>query len=213
MEEEEIEMAVEAAPKLPQSEAIMEAIIKSTKPLPISPDNGRGFSTPGQFSRLLQRLSDCLVPWKWMRWLSWISLLGAFAARIVLLQRHFFAAYIMAIYVLNQTILFLSPATEDEDDPKLARSNSGEYRPFVRALSEFRLWARGAMATVAAMAVTCFDACDIDVDGRALLIYFTVLFALTMKQQIVHMIRHGYVPWSGRKPRPKTKVDRETMDV
>mmetsp|Transcript_104597 Transcript_104597/g.337280 ORF Transcript_104597/g.337280 Transcript_104597/m.337280 type:complete len:211 (-) Transcript_104597:77-709(-) len=210
MEDEEAAMSGNfEAPKLQQSEAIMEAIIMSTKPLPISPDDGRGFTTPGQYALLLQRISDRLVPWKWTRWLSWASLLATFCTRIVLLERHFFAAYVLAIYVLNQIILFISPSTEDEDLPMAP--TGGEYRPFVRALSEFRLWARGALATAAALAATLFDTFDLDVDGRALTLYFAVLFVYTMKQQIIHMVRHGYVPWSGSKPRARPKG--EAMNV
>lgn len=199
---------IEVIPKLPQAEAIMEAIIKSSKPLQISRDDGRGFSTP---SALLQRLSDSLVPWKWLRWLSFTSVLAAFVARVALLERHFFAAYVLAIYVLNQLMLFLSPASED-DDVRPAPTGV-EYRPFVRALSEFRLWIRGFLATSAALAATFVDSLDMDVDGCALALYFAVLFVYTMKQQIFHMIRHGYVPWSGRKPRPKASKAEKGLDV
>merc|ERR1711879_527846 len=100
----------------------------------------------------------------------------------------------LAIYMLNQLLLFMSPATEDDGLP--ASTQCGEYRPFVRALSEFRLWSRGFLSTSAALVVTFIDDFDIDVDGRALLLYFTLLFVYTMKQQIVHMYQNGYVPWN-----------------
>merc|ERR1712039_1063088 len=125
--------------------------------------------------------------------------MGCFIARIISLQRHFFAAYMLAIYVLNQGMLFLSPATDDDNLGNLPKG--GEYRPFVRALSEFRLWARCAAGIVCAFVATFFDDIDVDVDGRLLAIFFFVIFLYTMKQQLVHMVRYGYVPWSGSKPR------------
>eukprot|EP00930_Biecheleria_cincta_P064190 TRINITY_DN49742_c0_g1_i1.p1 TRINITY_DN49742_c0_g1~~TRINITY_DN49742_c0_g1_i1.p1 ORF type:complete len:231 (-),score=49.12 TRINITY_DN49742_c0_g1_i1:76-741(-) len=197
----EAAIAAEAAStvKLPQSEAIMEAIIRSSKPLNIGPDDSSG-ALFKRWNLALQQVSDALVPYFWCRWLSFGTLVLLFAARVASIERHFFAAYALAIYVLNQVLLFLSPATEDDGLP--ASTQCGEYRPFVRALSEFRLWCRGALATVVALVATYVDDLDIDVDGAALLFYFALLFLYTMKQQISHMIKYRYVPWN----RPKKKA-------
>merc|ERR1712217_1019699 len=100
-------------------------------------------------------------------------------ARISTLQRHFFAAYMLAIYVMNQGMLFLSPATDDDDLAKYPKG--GEYRPFVRALSEFRLWVRCSCAIVCAFAATFFDDVDLDVDGKILALFFFLIFLYTMK--------------------------------
>lgn len=196
-------------PKLQQSEAIMEAIIRSTKPLPIGPPQDDRFS-PAWLELQLQRVSDRLVPWWWLRWLSLTGLLGCFIVRVVLIERQFFAAYALAIYILNQLLLFLSPATEDDGLPMAPVGV--EYRPFARALSEFKLWARGSAATAVALVATFLDICDLDVDGSALALYFVVLFVYTMKQQIVHMYTHGYVPWSSPK-KTKKRVEHEKLDV
>merc|ERR1712039_627793 len=123
------------------------------------------------------------------RWLTCVAMVCCFIARMGSLQRHFFATYMLAIYVLNQGMLFVSPATEDDDLAKLP--TGGEYRPFVRALSEFRLWVRCALAVVCAFTATLFDDIDLDVDGRLLALFFFFIFLYTMKQQIVHMVRHG----------------------
>lgn len=207
----EDEEAAEAAKvvKLPQSEAILEAIIKSSKPLPIGPKEDQGYCSSAWFDRQLTLLSDRLVPWHRCRWLSFATLLAAFAFRIAEIERQFFAAYVLAIYILNQFLLFLSPATEDDDLP--AGPRGAEYRPFVRALSEYRFWSRGILATAAAMLVSFFDDFDLDVDGWALALYFGLLFIYTMKQQIFHMIKYGYVPWNPPKRRRAEKD--ESMDV
>lgn len=199
------------APKLQQSEAIMEAIIRSTNPLlpGVGPPQDDRFS-PAWLQLQLQRVSDRLVPWWWLRWLSLTGLLSCFIVRVVLIERQFFAAYALAIYVLNQLLLFLSPATEDDGLPMAPAGV--EYRPFARALSEFKLWARGFVATAAAFVATFLDICDLDVDGSALALYFVVLFGYTMKQQIVHMYTHGYVPWSSGK-KTKKRVEHEKLDV
>lgn len=44
--------------------------------------------------------------------------------------------------------------------------------------------------------MTFFDLFNIPVFWPILLVYFLALFGLTMKKQIAHMRKHGYVPWS-----------------
>eukprot|EP00933_Yihiella_yeosuensis_P070435 TRINITY_DN7853_c2_g2_i1.p1 TRINITY_DN7853_c2_g2~~TRINITY_DN7853_c2_g2_i1.p1 ORF type:complete len:222 (-),score=34.41 TRINITY_DN7853_c2_g2_i1:96-761(-) len=194
----------ERAVKLPQSEAILEAIIRSSKPLPIGGEDERVLGSAEWFSRQGTLLSDQLVPWFRTRWFSFITFMGCFIARIVLIERHFFCAYVVAIYILNQLLLFISPATEDDDLP--AGPRSSEYRPFVRALSEFGLWWRGFLTTIVGLVVTFFDDFDVEVDGRALFFYFWLLFAWTMKQQVFHMIKYRYVPWN---PPKRRKLEKE----
>lgn len=188
--------AMEEQVRLPQTEAIMEAIIRSSKPLPI----GGGDDAGSAFASLqmpLRRLADRLVPLFYSRWVVFFVLLAALVARIAMIQRHFFTVYIVAIYILNQALLFVSLATDDEDSPSRPASDaSGEYRPFVRALSEFRLCCRGVFAFAGALAVSFVDDFDLDVDVQFLLCFFVVLFGYTMKQQISHMAKHGYVPWN-----------------
>ena len=43
---------------------------------------------------------------------------------------------------------------------------------------------------------TCFDAFDLPVFWPILLMYFILLFILTMRRQIQHMIKYRYVPWN-----------------
>jgi len=208
MGEEEIGGSIDP-PKLPQTDAILEAIIKSKKALPIELESGRGFSAPtSSLTLTLQGCADALVPWKKVRWISFATCVAAFLVRVVTLERHFFVAYMLSIYVLNQFILFLSPAMDD-DELEAHPPSSAEYKPFVRAMSEFQFWLRSALFTMGAFVATFVEAFDLDVDGRVLMLYFTVLFLYTMKQQVFHMIRYSYVPWSGRKPRAKlSKADR-----
>jgi hypothetical protein len=48
--------------------------------------------------------------------------------------------------------------------------------------------------------MTFFEVFDVPVFWPILLLYFFVLFFVTMKRQIKHMIKHRYVPWSFGKP-------------
>jgi len=47
-----------------------------------------------------------------------------------------------------------------------------------------------------ALFLTFFSLFDVPVFWPILLIYFIVLFVLTMKRQIKHMLKHKYLPFS-----------------
>ena len=47
-----------------------------------------------------------------------------------------------------------------------------------------------------AVVMSFFDVFDIPVFWPILLLYFIVLFFITMKRQILHMVKYRYVPWS-----------------
>ena len=70
------------------------------------------------------------------------------------------------------------------------------YRPFARRLPEFKFWYACTRSTVIAFFMTFFEVFDVPVFWPILLLYFIVLFFITMKRQIRHMIKHRYVPWS-----------------
>lgn len=53
-----------------------------------------------------------------------------------------------------------------------------------------------AKATAMSILLTFFDIFDVPVFWPILLFYFLVLFGLTMKKQVAHMRKFGYVPWS-----------------
>tara|TARA_B100000795_G_scaffold146822_1_gene110020 strand:+ start:130 stop:378 length:249 start_codon:yes stop_codon:yes gene_type:complete len=51
--------------------------------------------------------------------------------------------------------------------------------------------------------LSLFKIFDVPVFWPILLLYFFALFFLTMKRQITHMRKHGYVPWSFGKAKHK----------
>jgi hypothetical protein len=51
-------------------------------------------------------------------------------------------------------------------------------------------------AVLTAFLMTFFEVFNVPVFWPILLLYFIVLFFITMKRQIKHMIKHKYVPFS-----------------
>ena len=65
-----------------------------------------------------------------------------------------------------------------------------EYRPFARRLPEFKFWMACARGVCTALVMTFFSVFDVPVFWPILLMYFGVLFFMTMKRQIMHMYKH-----------------------
>ncbi|KAH7489117.1 Protein RER1 [Phytophthora ramorum] len=113
------------------------------------------------------------------RWGVALGLLALYLVRVFYLNAFHIVTYGLGIYLLNLFIGFLSPQVDMESDgPLLPHKQSEEFRPFTRRVPEFQ-----------------FCAFDVPVFWPILLIYFIVLFSLTMKRQIKHMWKHNYVPW------------------
>jgi hypothetical protein len=67
-------------------------------------------------------------------------------------------------------------------------------------------------ATVIAMGLTLFSFFDIPVFWPILLVYFVTLLALTMRNQIAHMIKYRYVPFSWGKAKYAGKGKKPAVD-
>lgn len=80
------------------------------------------------------------------------------------------------------------------------QATDDEFRPFIRRLPEFKFWLSATQAVVISLFCTTSSAFDIPVFWPILLMYFCILFTITMRRQIKHMIKHRYVPFDlGRK--------------
>lgn len=158
-----------------------------------------------------QILLDSITPHWAARWTFSVILLFIFMLRIVLAQGWYIICYGLSIYYLNLFIGFLSPRIDpafqsggenDLDDPTdsdvgpmLPTNANDEFRPFIRRLPEFKFWLSATKATLVSLFLTCFEVFDLPVFWPILLIYFILLFISTMRQQIKHMVKYGYVPW------------------
>merc|ERR1711991_99458 len=123
-----------------------------------------------------------------------------FFVRIYVAEGFYIVCYALFIYLLNVFIHFITPkANPDTDGPILPQGTEDEFRPFERKLPEFKFWWACVRATIIAFLFTITRVTDIPVYWPILLIYFIVLFALTMKKEITKWIQLGYVPWSRKK--------------
>ncbi|KAI0687428.1 retrieval of early ER protein Rer1 [Cytidiella melzeri] len=168
-----------------------------------------------KLQRQYQQLLDKVTPFAMYRWLATLGILGIFLLRIIFAQG--VICYAHAIYLLNLLLAFLQPKfdpslQEDlladdieeggEEMQSLPSQRDDEFRPFVRRLPEWQFWLSSTRATVIALFCTFSQAFDVPVYWPILVMYFFVLFALTMRRQIQHMIKYKYVPFDiGRKQR------------
>lgn len=156
-----------------------------------------------------QELLDRVVPYVRERWISFGSLLVIFVLRIVFSQGWYIVCYALGIYLLNLFLAFLTPKFDPSLEQELRSSNleegaddlEDEFKPFIRRLPEFRFWLNATRATVASLIATFFTILDIPVFWPILVLYFIILFLLTMRKQIQHMIKYKYLPFDFGKAR------------
>ncbi|KAJ9567530.1 hypothetical protein OSB04_003496 [Centaurea solstitialis] len=139
-------------------------------------------------SQRYQYLLDKSTPFVLHRWIGFGLIFFIYLLRVFIVQGYYVITYGLGIYILQLFISFLSPQVDPEfqDDPHHALPTHGseEFRPFVRRLPEFKFWIF-----------------DVPVFWPILLFYWMVLFVATMRRQIMHMIKHRYVPFSFGKRR------------
>ena len=147
-----------------------------------------------QYQHFLDKTVIHLIP----RWIAAAALLALFWIRVWFAGSHHIVTYGLHIYLLNLLIGFLSPAIDPEqaDGPMLPTTSDEEFRPFSRRLPEFKFWYSCFRGTLISVLMTFFSMFDVPVFWPILLGYFVALFALTMRRQIAHMIKHRYIPWS-----------------
>ncbi|KNC73800.1 hypothetical protein SARC_13643 [Sphaeroforma arctica JP610] len=100
-------------------------------------------------------------------------------------------------------IAFLSPRfepssqmEEEDDGPSLPTNADEDFKPFVRRLPEFKFWLSAMKGVFTAIFCSFFKVFDVPVFWPILVLYFLILFTVTMKRQIKHMVKHKYLPWN-----------------
>ena len=158
-------------------------------------------------SRVCQTLLDQTTPFIVPRWSAVLVFYAIFWIRIIAIQGWFIICYALAIYHLNLFIAFLTPNIDPglrgsgfdddgSDGPLLPDKNNQEFRPFQRRLPEFKFWYSTIKAIIIAFCTTFFEAFNVPVFWPILVMYFFILFFLTMKRQIAHMIKYKYLPFT-----------------
>ncbi|KAI8146201.1 Golgi membrane protein [Fennellomyces sp. T-0311] len=156
--------------------------------------------------RRWQRILDDTTPHVQYRWIGTAVLLVLFILRILYAQGWYIITYALGIYLLNLFLAFLTPKfdpsveldtqeTEMEEGPSLPTKADEEFKPFIRRLPEFKFWYSATKATTIALFCSFFSIFDIPVFWPILLVYFCILFAITMRRQIKHMIKYKYIPF------------------
>lgn len=136
------------------------------------------------------------------RWLAFVVLAAIYVVRVYSIVGFYIVSYGLGIYILNLLIGFLSPQADPEmEGQSLPTKRSDEFKPFIRRLPEFKFWYSITKAFCIAFAMTFFSIFDVPVFWPILLFYWIVLFMLTMKRQILHMVKYKYVPFSVGKQR------------
>ncbi|KAK4745712.1 hypothetical protein SAY87_012024 [Trapa incisa] len=150
------------------------------------------------FSRLFQYYLDRSTPHMVERWLGTLATVMIYVLRVFFVQGFYIVSYGLGIYILNLLIGFLSPKVDPElealDGASLPTKGSDEFKPFIRRLPEFKFWYAITKAFCIAFLMTFLSVFDVPVFWPILLVYWIVLFILTMKRQILHMIKYKYVP-------------------
>ncbi|KAG9148171.1 hypothetical protein Leryth_014094 [Lithospermum erythrorhizon] len=153
-----------------------------------------------ELSQMFQHYLDKTTPHSLYRWIGTFVLASVYAFRTYYIQGFYIVSYGLGIYILNLLIGFLSPLVDPEmehsDGPSLPTKGSDEFKPFIRRLPEFKFWYAITKAFFVAFAMTFFSIFDVPVFWPILLCYWIVLFVLTMKRQIMHMIKYKYVPFN-----------------
>lgn len=122
-----------------------------------------GMSTPSgaSGSPALQQYKlwlDKSTVWINTRWAVLGALGFLFCLRVIWAQGWFISAYAWGIYLLSLFVSFLTsqkdPITDTYILPVAGGADPGEYRPFLRKLSEFAFWHQATIATTIALFTT-----------------------------------------------------------
>eukprot|EP01071_Lankesteria_metandrocarpae_P003107 Lankesteria_metandrocarpae@DN2764_c0_g1_i1.p1 len=165
-----------------------------------SANNSEG-SFPSRMSTSIGRLifvySDKTTTYVKTRWVALLFSFVGLVARVFHVKGFYVVLYAWAIYLLNLGIGFVSPQFDSESEAYiLPVRDSDEYRPFQRRIPEFQFWSSAMRATMFSLFLTLFSMFDLPVFWPILLIYFILLFTMTVKNQVAHMVKHKYVPFS-----------------
>ncbi|CAJ2509827.1 Uu.00g057270.m01.CDS01 [Anthostomella pinea] len=160
-----------------------------------------------KLQRQYQALLDKATPHVLYRWIGTGVALSFFFLRVFFAQGWYIVAYALGIYLLNLFLAFLQPKFDPSNDMLdnemedgsaggLPTKSDEEFRPFIRRLPEFKFWHEATRAITIAFLCSWFEIFNVPVFWPVLVMYWIILFVLTMRKQIQHMIKYRYVPFS-----------------
>ncbi|KAM0793125.1 hypothetical protein ACM66B_000603 [Microbotryomycetes sp. NB124-2] len=175
------------------------------------------FESVKHYNRRYQILLDRTTPHTVQRWAATTGFFVLFWIRILWIQAFYIVVYalgflqpkfdpsLQAADVGEADVVDGAPglptsASQAAQQSSYDQMQDGEFRPFIRRLPEFKFWYAATKAIVISLAATLFPVFDVPVFWPILLVYFCVLFTITMRRQIAHMRKYKYVPFDiGRK--------------
>ena len=162
-----------------------------------------------------QKYVDQSVPHTFNRWVGFGVVLVLFLLRIIYVQGWYIICYVLGIYLF---LAFLTPKFDPslEQEMKNESIEEGlpeeeqvpedeEFKPFIRRLPEFKFWYNATRATALSLFLSFWPIFDIPVFWPILLMYFLILFALTMRKQIQHMVKYKYLPFDFGKTKYRSR--------
>ncbi|KAM0334378.1 hypothetical protein ACHAQA_001404 [Verticillium albo-atrum] len=173
------------------------------EPSPFAAVSAQGTKIQRQYQALL----DQSTPYVLYRWIGTGLCVVAFFLRILLAQGWYIVAYALGIYLLNLFLAFLQPKfdpsneaidneMEDGSVGTLPTKQDEEFRPFIRRLPEFKFWYWATRAICIGFVCSWFEVFNVPVFWPVLVMYWFMLFVLTMRKQIQHMVKYRYVPFT-----------------
>ncbi|KAI8379576.1 RER1 protein [Radiomyces spectabilis] len=184
-------------------------VLETMNDIPAESSEGAAANFLAQKSALerqFQHYLDQSTPYTQYRWIGTVVLMLLFLLRVVFAEGWYIVCYALGIYILNLFLAFLTPKfdpamemdtqeNEVEEGPTLPMKADEEFKPFIRRLPEFKFWYSVTKATTIAFVCSFFRIFDIPVFWPILLVYFCILFAITMRRQIRHMVKYKYIPF------------------
>jgi hypothetical protein len=158
-----------------------------------------------KYGKIYQAYLDKSTPYTQYRWIGTGVLFLLFGLRIIFAQGWYIVAYSLGIYLLNLFLAFISPKFDpsleqdegmEDGTSNLPSKENDEFKPFVRRLPEFKFWYSATKAITIGFVCSFFVIFDLPVFWPVLVMYWIILFALTMRRQIQHMIKYRYVPFT-----------------
>ncbi|KAK5664373.1 hypothetical protein OQA88_596 [Cercophora sp. LCS_1] len=173
---------------------------------------GTAVAHSNKLQRQYQALLDQSTPHVTYRWIGTAVGLALFFLRVFVAQGWYIVAYALGIYLLNLFLAFLQPKFDPSNDAldndmedgsigTLPTRKDEEFRPFIRRLPEFKFWHSATRAVAISFVCSWFEIFNVPVFWPVLVMYWLMLFILTMRKQIQHMIKYRYVPFSFGKTR------------
>lgn len=153
-----------------------------------------------------RKFLDYITPHILARWIGAYVIIIIFMARILVVEGWYIVCYAWAIFLLNMFLKFLTPKFDPSIEQDIQNDsveagtgkmdeNDEEFKPFIRRLPEFRFWLKTMVSTIIALLCSFFSVFDVPVFWPILVAYFIILFLVTMRRQIQHMIKYRYLPF------------------